>query len=136
MDCLFCKIIAKELPADVVYEDDAVLAFLDIHPVNPGHTLVIPKTHSQDMADADDLDFVAVMRAVKKIAPAIVSAVGASAYNIGINQGAVAGQMVMHLHVHIMPRFPDDGRKLWHALDISAEERAAIGQKIRVAVAG
>lgn len=131
MDCLFCKIVAKELPTDAVYEDDAAVAFLDIHPVNPGHTLVVPKKHSQGLADADDADFVAVMRVVKKIAPAIVSAVGTSAYNIGINQGAVAGQMVMHLHVHIMPRFPDDGRKLWHALEISAEERAAVGEKIR-----
>lgn len=130
-DCLFCKIIAGEIPAAKVYEDEHTFAFLDIKPVNPGHTLVVPKAHAVGIADASDDALVAVMRAVKKIAPGILGAVGADGYNIGVNQGSVAGQLVMHLHVHVMPRFPNDGHKLWHGTEASTEDRLALAEKIR-----
>ncbi len=130
-DCLFCKIIAGEIPAAKVYEDDATLAFLDIVPVNPGHTLVVPKAHSTGIADAADDALAAVMRTVKNIAPGILAAVNSDGYNLGVNQGAVAGQLVGHLHVHLMPRFANDGRELWHGKDTSNDELAAIAEKIR-----
>lgn len=135
VDCLFCKIVAGGVPSQKVYEDDETFAFLDIKPVNPGHTLVVPKAHSAGIADATDETLAAVMRMVKKIAPGILTAVGSEGYNLGVNQGAVAGQVVMHLHVHIMPRFPDDGRALWHGRDASPEELAAVAEKIRKQVA-
>ncbi len=134
MDCLFCKIIAGDVPAEKVYEDAGTLAFLDIHPINPGHTLVVPKNHAVGIAEVESADLQAVMATIKKIAPAVVAGVGADAYNIGINQGAAAGQVIMHLHVHIMPRFATDGHKLWHGTNASAEERAAVGEKIRAAM--
>jgi len=112
-DCIFCKIIAGEIPSTKIYEDEKVLAFLDINPINPGHTLVIPKTHSEDLLTASEDDLVAVIKAVKKIAPAVVRGVGAQGFNLGVNNGEAAGQIVNHLHFHIMPRFEGDGFKLW-----------------------
>lgn len=129
--CLFCRIVSGELPSQRVYEDAETLAFLDIKPVNPGHTLVIPKAHSVGIADATDEALAAVMRTVKRIAPGILAAVGSQGYNLGVNQGAVAGQLVMHLHVHVMPRFPTDGHALWHGTPRTPEELNAVAEKIR-----
>lgn len=134
MDCLFCKIVAGTVPAEKIYEDDTTLAFLDIRPINPGHTLVIPKKHAVGFADAEDVDVAAIMRTIKKIAPAVAAGVGADAYNLGVNQGATAGQIVMHLHLHIMPRFANDGHRLWHGKETTVEERAVVGEKIRNAL--
>ncbi len=130
-DCLFCKIIRGEIPAAKVFEDDATFAFLDINPVNAGHTLVVPKAHCVGIVDCGEAELSAVMRTVKKIAPAILDGVGAEGYNLGVNQGSVAGQLVKHLHVHIMPRFPNDGHKLWHGRNATPEELAATAEKIR-----
>ena len=130
-DCLFCKIIRGEIPAAKVYEDEATFAFLDLKPVNPGHTLVIPKAHAAGIVDASDETLAAVMCTVKKIAPGILTAVGAEAFNLGVNEGAVAGQLVPHLHIHVMPRFPNDGHKLWHGTEASMEDRLALAEKIR-----
>lgn len=130
-DCLFCKIIRSEIPAAKVYEDDATFAFLDLKPVNPGHTLVIPKAHAAGIIDAPDETLAAVMGTVKKIAPGILAAVGADAFNLGVNEGAVAGQLVPHLHIHIMPRFPNDGHNLWHGTEAPMEDRLALAEKIR-----
>src|SRR3989344_2488731 len=92
-DCLFCKIIAGELPAYKVYEDDRTLAFLDIHPVNSGHTLVISKNHSRDMQEASVDDVCAVMATVHHIAPRILAAVGSEGYNLGLNNGRDRGKI-------------------------------------------
>src|SRR3989338_4899982 len=116
-DCLFCKIIAGELPSHKVFENDKTFAFLDIHPVNPGHTLVIPKNHSRDMEEATLEDVCNVMATIHRIAPGIMKAVGAEGYNVGLNNGRDAGQVVPHLHFHIMPRFAGDGHHLWHGKD-------------------
>lgn len=130
-DCLFCKIVAGDIPAEKVYEDDAVLAFLDIHPVNPGHVLVIPKAHSEGIVDASDEALAAVMRTVKRIVPGVLKAVAAEGYNVGVNQGKVAGQVIFHLHVHLMPRFPEDGHRLWHGKDTTPDELKSVAEKIR-----
>lgn len=112
-DCIFCKIVSKELPSHKVYEDDAYYAFLDIFPVNPGHTLVIPKTHYQDILHTPSEIVDGLMRLVQKIAPAVLKAMKSEGFNLGMNTGSVAGQAVFHTHAHIMPRFPEDGLHLW-----------------------
>ncbi len=112
-DTIFMKIIRREIPAEIVYEDDDTLAFLDIRPTNPGHTLVIPKKPFQNIFDIDDETLAAVMRAVRKIAPAVRDAVGAEGLNITMNNEAAAGQVVFHYHVHVIPRFGNDTFRLW-----------------------
>lgn len=112
-DCIFCKIIAGQWAADKVYENDEVLAFLDINPVTRGHTLVVPKKHALILHETDDQDLIALFKAVKLIAPQIKDLCGAMGYNIGINCGEVAGQLVMHTHIHIIPRYTDDGLRMW-----------------------
>lgn len=129
--CLFCKIVRKEIPAEIVYEDDRVLAFLDIHPVNPGHTLVVPKAHAETVLACTQEDACAVMNAVHKITPAILAGVSAPACNLAVNVGSVAGQVVMHYHLHIMPRFIGDGHALWHGKEVTGEMLQSTAQKIR-----
>lgn len=104
MSCLFCSIIAGDIPSHKVYEDENVFAFLDIGPVSEGHTLVIPKMHAVNLAEGTVEAAEASMRVIYAIAPAILRAVGADGYNLGMNHGESAGQDVMHTHFHIMPR--------------------------------
>lgn len=112
-DCIFCKIIEGGLPSYKVYEDNSVVAFLDIFPIHPGHVLVVPKKHSVDIFDTPGEELHRVMDVAKKLAPAVMKAMKADAINIGMNNKPAAGQVVMHIHVHIIPRFRDDGLKTW-----------------------
>jgi len=112
-DCLFCNIIAGDIPSDKVYEDEKVFAFLDIHPVSLGHTLIVPKAHSETFLEMGAEDREAVMNAAVKISKAVMRAVGSSACNLTYNVGADAGQLIFHTHLHVIPRFPNDGHKLW-----------------------
>ncbi len=112
-DCIFCKIAKGEIPSAKVYENDRVFAFLDIAPVSKGHTIVIPKEHHKDLLDLPDDLLAETAKALKKIAKAIVKAVNADGFNIGKNNGAAAGQAVMHSHFHIIPRFENDGLNPW-----------------------
>lgn len=134
MSCLFCKIVRKEIPANIIYENDQVLAFLDIRPVNPGHTLVIPKEHYEHCLETLDDILAEIMKTVKKITPAILRAVGAEAFNLGTNCGRVAGQVVFHTHFHIMPRFPEDGHHLFHGREVDHEELQKVAQKIKASI--
>jgi histidine triad (HIT) family protein len=101
---LFCRIIAGEVPAERVYESKGALAFLDVNPVAPGHTLVIPKKHATTLIDLDDESIGELFRAVKAVMMKINKALQPSGFHVGWNHGAVAGQHVFHLHVHILPR--------------------------------
>ena len=130
-DCIFCKIIKNEIPSHKVYEDESVLAFLDINPINIGHTLVIPKEHYKDLLDMPPELAAQLMNVAQKIAPKVLVAVEADSFNLGVNNGANAGQVVMHAHFHVMPRFAGDGHSLWHGREISQEELARISAKIR-----
>ncbi|PIS05539.1 MAG: HIT family protein [Candidatus Buchananbacteria bacterium CG10_big_fil_rev_8_21_14_0_10_42_9] len=112
-DCIFCKIVTGDIPSTKVYEDDNFLAFLDIAPITPGHTLVIPKEHVTDTLDMDENTLKELAVRVKKIAHAIVDGLDVKALNIGVNNGADAGQVVFHAHWHLIPRRPNDGLKLW-----------------------
>ena len=130
-DCLFCKIIKGELPSEKVYEDENSYAFLDIHPINVGHTLVVPKRHAENIHDIPPVDFCALMESARKLASVVKEATGAEGINIGINNGSVAGQIIFHLHVHIIPRFQDDGHRHWHGKDYQGDELKTIAAKIR-----
>jgi len=122
MECIFCKIIEGELPCYKVYEDKRVLAFLDINPVNKGHVLVIPKEHYLNMFDvAPDLlkDLVVISQ---KLAKVLTEALGVKGYNFTVNNGKVAGQVIDHLHMHIIPRYEGDNLHLWPGKAFTDEE--------------
>ncbi len=130
-NCLFCKIVAGDIPSFRVYEDDAVIAFLDIKPVNPGHTLIVPKIHSEGFHDASEEALQRVAVATQKVANAIMSSLGVPAFNLMQNNGTVAGQVIPHLHIHIIPRHSDDGIQLWPGTTYAEGEIAAIQEKIK-----
>lgn len=130
-DCIFCKIIKNEIGAAKVYEDSDTLAFLDITPVNPGHVLVIPKTHSENLHEIPDETLSKLAIVVKKIATNVKKAMRADGINIGMNNGKAAGQVVPHAHIHVMPRFEGDGYKLWHGKTYSQGEMEEVAEKIK-----
>jgi len=129
-NCLFCRIVNKEIPADIVFENDSVMAFLDIHPTNKGHTLIVSKEHFENLAETEDSVASELMIVARRIAPEIVKAVGAEGFNLITNNGSAAGQVVMHTHLHVIPRFSDDGFKHWASKEVSKEEMAEIKNKI------
>ncbi len=116
MDCLFCKIASKEIPASIIYEDDATLGILDIHPRSPGHTMVIPKAHAENILDLPPEAVGPVFTAVKKVTSLLQKALQPDGFTIGVNHGRVSGQTVDHLHIHIMPRWNDDGGGSVHSV--------------------
>lgn len=129
-DCLFCKIIAGTIPSSKIYEDDEVLAFLDISPINPGHTLVIPKQHYVDFLDMPEPLIGTLFSRSQRIAKAVITGVGAEGFNIGMNNRKVGGQVVFHAHIHIMPRFANDGHSLWQGKPYGDGEREKAQQGI------
>lgn len=134
-DCIFCKIVAGQIPATKVYEDSEFVAFLDIAPVNPGHTLVIPKAHYDRFDTMPPEEAAKLFACVRKLAPGIVKGVGADSYNLGVNSGPAAGQVVFHTHVHVVPRLPKDGYRLWAGAPYQSEAaREQVAQKIRLAL--
>ncbi len=108
-NCLFCKIVAKIIPSAIVYEDEHVLAFLDIHPMSSGHTLVIPKIHAENILDLPDTQIEPFFRTVKKVVDLLRKRLGPKGFTIGINHGRMSGQAIDHLHVHVVPRYEGDG---------------------------
>lgn len=107
--CLFCKIIKKEISAEIVYEDDAALGVLDIHPRAPGHTMVMPKKHMNSVLDLEVEDCAPLMLAVRNVTAMVKKAMNPDGFIIGINHGRMAGQEIDHLHIHIIPRYKGDG---------------------------
>ena len=103
-DCLFCRIVAGEVPAERVYESENALAFLDVMPAARGHTLVVPKVHAATLTDLDDESAARLFQAVKAVMAKLGKALHPAAFNVGWNHGSAAGQHVFHLHVHILPR--------------------------------
>jgi len=135
-ETIFSKIIQREMPAEIIYEDEDVLAFLDISPNNPGHTLVIPKEPSINIFDISSDSWVKVMAAVRMLAPVIKEAVGAGGINIQMNNGELAGQLVFHTHVHLIPRIEDDGYKHWPGKAYEEGQMEAVAEKIRTVLKG
>jgi histidine triad (HIT) family protein len=109
VECIFCSIVAGGAPAYVIAEDERTLAFLDIFPLTLGHTLVIPKQHADDLLDAAPDDVAAVARMAQRVAQRVRAELRAPGVNLLQATGAIALQTVFHLHVHVLPRYPDDG---------------------------
>ena len=108
-ECIFCKIIAGQLPSSRIYEDGKTLAVLDIFPACPGHALVIPKEHHSDVFDTPDETLKSLALASKKVAARLRQVLGVDSVNLINNSGAAAGQVVFHMHVHVVPRSKGDG---------------------------
>lgn len=132
-DCVFCKIVQGELPCTRVYEDDTVLAFLDIGPIIKGHTLVIPKEHVDPIMDVSPGVLHRLIDVVQRIAIAQTVGLGAEGINVAQANGSVAGQLVPHLHFHVIPRFASDGHSWnWNAKQYTVpEEMSEIATKIK-----
>jgi len=131
MDCIFCKIIAGDIPAEKIYENHHSIAFLDIQPVNFGHALIVPKEHHDIFLNTPHEVLCDIMEAAKKVATAIVAATGADGFNLTLNNGEAAGQAVFHTHFHVIPRFKDDGLKHWAHKSYGAGEAEDLAQKIK-----
>jgi histidine triad (HIT) family protein len=133
MDCLFCKIVNGEIPCTKVYENEMVLSFMDISPMNDGHLLVIPKTHGSTILELPETDFLAVMSATKKIAEAVKKALNPDGINILQLNGEAANQVVPHLHVHIVPRWLGDGLTVskWVPVQGDMEQISQFREKIK-----
>ncbi len=131
LDCIFCKIIKREIPADIVYEDENCLAFLDITPINPGHVLLIPKKHYENLYDLPDKELTRLAPIIKKLAIAIKKGINAEGINIGMNNERPAGQLISHAHFHIMPRFSNDGYHHWHGKPYYEDESSQTAEKIK-----
>ncbi len=130
-DCVFCKIIAGKIPALKVYENDKIFAFLDISPVNKGHTLVVPRAHHVDLLETPEDVLADMMTRTKKIAAAVVKAVKADGFNLGCNTKKAAGQAVFHTHLHIIPRFLGDGLQSWPHQKIADAEMQKVAADIK-----
>ncbi len=112
-DCIFCRIIRGEIPCIPLLETDDVIAFMDIHPVNPGHALVVPKAHHPTLFDMPSECGAAVFDALRRVGRAVMQGMGAQGLNVLQNNSAAAGQEVPHVHWHLVPRFEGDGHTLW-----------------------
>ena len=130
-DCLFCKIIAGEIPSSKIYEDDFSFAFLDIWPVNKGHVLVVPKKHCINLMDIPDDDLGELMITAKKMAIAVKAATGCDGISLAMSNEKAAGQEVFHAHVHIMPRFATDGLKHWPHKNYEPGEMEKVCEQIK-----
>jgi histidine triad (HIT) family protein len=111
-DCVFCRIVAKQIPASVVFEDQATLAFMDLGQVNPGHVLVACKAHADDIYGLDEAQAAAIFRSAARVARAIRDAFNAPGLSIYQANGKPAGQTVFHFHLHVLPRHDADGMQL------------------------
>ena len=132
-DCIFCRIIRGELPCGKVFEDDRVFSFLDINPINPGHTLVLPKNHYATLFEIPQEDLIACLAASQKIAMAVYKATKSSGLNFVQNNYREAGQLIEHVHFHLIPRFARDNfLKSWSGEPCPQAELSKILEKIRV----
>ena len=130
--CQFCKLVRKEDDASIVFEDDKTMAFLDIRPVNEGHTLVIPKAHYENIFDIPEDELAYLYKIVKKTALAVKKGVNAEGISVGQQNGKAANQRVFHLHVHVIPRF--EGQRFPRPEELDEANRNKldeIAQKIR-----
>ncbi len=133
-DCIFCKIVTGDIPSHKVYEDEDTYAFLDSGPVNPGHTLVIPKKHSPNALKMSAEDFSKLTRKIHTVAHAVKIATTADGINITFNNESAAGQVVFHTHAHIIPRFSDDGYTMWGSKSYQEGEAEEVAEKIKNAL--
>jgi histidine triad (HIT) family protein len=112
-NCIFCKIVSGEIPSYKVYEDEKTVAFLDIAPVAPGHTLVVTKSHYQNFEDITPDELNSLIQSVKTVGKLLTDSLKLKGYNVTVNNGEIAGQVIPHIHFHIIPRAEGDGLELW-----------------------
>ncbi len=130
-DCIFCKIVAGEIPSTRVHEDERTVAFMDVNPGARGHLLVVPREHATDLHAISDEDLAAVARTARDMAAKAVDRLGAEGVNIIQNNGAAAWQSVFHYHVHVVPRWRDDPIKLpWTPTPGDADEIRATAAEL------
>jgi len=131
-DCLFCKIVAGEIPSHKIDEDDKTLAFMDINPWTKGHALVIPKEHSRNIYDADPEDLAAAHKSAQRVAQRMRGRLNCEGINVLQSSEPVAMQTVFHTHVHVIPRYSDDGLRLpAHPQPAEHEELAGLAEQLR-----
>lgn len=130
-DCIFCMIVAGELPATIVGEDERTISFMDIAPATRGHALVIPREHSADLLSIESDDLAAVNLAAKRLAVRVKQQLGAEGVNLMNSCGALAFQTVFHFHLHVIPRYEGDGLRLpWVPAAGDPEQIAAAAQEL------
>lgn len=120
--CIFCKIVAGEIPAKKIYEDQNIIAFLDIMPINKGHVVIATKKHYQDVTETPENELTNLINTAKKIGMLSLNKLKADGFNIGVNTKTAAGQAVMHIHFHVIPRYLNDGLKHWPQQKTTNEE--------------
>ena len=111
-NCIFCKIIAGDIPSKTVYEDDKYKAIMDVAPASKGHVIILPKNHAANIFEISDEDVAGIMVVAKRVASILKNALECDGVNILQNNGEIAGQTVFHLHVHVIPRYEDDMVKI------------------------
>jgi histidine triad (HIT) family protein len=130
-DCIFCKIIAGELPSTIVDEDERTIAFMDIAPATRGHALVVPRRHSRDLLEIEDEDLQATILAARRLAGRAHERLGADGVNLLNSCGAAAWQTVFHFHIHVIPRYESDPLQLpWVPSPGDPQEIAAAAQEL------
>ena len=131
-DCLFCKIIAGEVPGQIIAEDEHTVAFMDINPATRGHALVVPRRHARNLLEIDADDLAAVARSAQRVAQRANERLGCDGVNLINSCGSAAWQTVFHLHVHVIPRYTDDPLRLpWTPAPGDSDEIAATAQELR-----
>lgn len=135
-DCIFCNIVAGEIPARTVHEENGVIAFLDVNPLAPGHTLVVPTDHHERLNDVPEESAMDLYATIHQLVPAVEASVDADGTTVAFNNGTAAGQEVPHVHCHVVPRFEDDDGGPIHAAagepaDLADDELDGIADRIR-----
>lgn len=135
-DCVFCKIVAREIPALIIHEDESVVAFLDINPLAEGHLLIIPREHYAEVVDMPPAQYSALSSSVPTLGRALIKVTGAEGFNVLVNNGLVSGQVVPHVHCHLIPRRPlDELGYRWNAGQYAGGRDAELAAGYRKALA-
>lgn len=131
-NCIFCKIIAGELPSQRIDEDELTVSFMDINPATRGHALVVPRRHARDLLEISPVDLAATAVAAQRVARRIHDQLGADGINLLNSRGAAAWQTVFHFHMHVIPRYQDDPLRLpWTPAPGDADEISATAERLR-----
>jgi histidine triad (HIT) family protein len=131
-NCIFCKIVSKEIPAEIIYETDQFISLVDIQPNNLGHSLLIPKSHCENIYTTPNNILESLGSELKKLSLAVKKATNADGINIHMNNEPAAGQVIFHAHIHVIPRFQNDGLKHFSLREnITPEDIKEVGEKIR-----
>ncbi len=129
-ECIFCKISRGDIPCAKIYEDDEFIAFADINPISRGHTLIVPKEHSPTVFEMETHEGNAVLALVQKLGKALMNVCESDGMNVGINVNPAAGQVVMHTHIHLIPRYKGDGLKSWPGNEADPEDLAKFAAEV------